>query len=101
MLDSSSHVMTEEFLKQKEFVKLIARYLNITPGKSRGAVIVYSTEATAILSFGGYTTMSEFNAVIDRATPLSRRRRIDRAFDLANTLFKNARSNVRKVRLTF
>ncbi|KAK2561274.1 Collagen alpha-6(VI) chain [Acropora cervicornis] len=97
MLDSSSHVMPQEFLEQKEFVKLIARYLNITPGKSRGAVIVYSTNASAILSFGGYTTMSEFNAVIDRASPLSGRRRIDRAFQLAGTLFKNARSNVRKV----
>ena len=101
MLDSSSHVMPQEFLEQKEFIKLIARYLNITPGKSRGAVIVYSTNASAILSFGGYTTMSEFNAVIDRASPLSGRRRIDRAFQLAGTLFKNARSNVRKVRSMF
>ena len=89
--------MPEDFLKQKEFVKLIARYLNITPGKSRGSMIIFSTEANAILPFGGYTTMSEFNAIIDRASQSSGDRRIDRAFDLAATLFKGARQNVQKV----
>lgn len=97
MLDSSSRVTPEDFLKEKEFVKLIARYLNITPGKSRGSVIIFSTAANAILPFSGYTTMSEFNAVIDRASQLSGNRRLDRAFGVAATLFQNARPDVLKV----
>lgn len=100
MLDSSSRVTPEDYLNEKEFVKLIARYLNITPGKSRGSVIIFSTNATPILPFDGYTTMSDFNAVIDRASQLSGSRRIDRAFRLAVTLFQSARPSVRKVFLS-
>ena len=88
-------------MKEKEFVKLIARYLNVTPGKSRGSVIIFSSEVTPILPFSGYTTMSEFNAVIDRAPQLSGSRRIDRAFGVAATLFTSARPNVLKVFLRF
>ena len=97
LLDSSSRVTPEDYLREKEFVKLIARYLNITPGKSRGSVIIFSSEVTPILPFGGYTTMSEFSAAIDRAPQLSGSRRIDRAFGVAATLFTNARPNVLKV----
>lgn len=98
MLDSSSRVTPQDFTKEKEFVKLIARYLNIAPGKSRGSVIVFSTNANPLLSFDGYSSMSEFNIVIDRAPQLSGKRRIDRAFGAAATLFQNARPSVRKVR---
>lgn len=98
MLDSSSRVTPQDYTKEKEFVKLIARYLNIAPGKSRGSVIVFSTNANPLLSFDGYSSMSDFNIVIDRAPQLSGKRRIDRAFGAAATLFQNARPSVRKVR---
>ena len=98
MLDSSSRVTPQDYVKEKEFVKLIARYLNIAPGKSRGSVIVFSTDANPLLPFDGYSSMSEFNTVIDKAPQLSGKRRIDRAFGAAATLFQNARPSVRKVR---
>lgn len=97
MLDSSSRVTPQDYMKEKEFVKLIARYLNITPGKSRGSVIVFSTDANPLLPFDGYSSMSGFNTVIDKAPQLSGKRRIDRAFGAAATLFQNARPSVRKV----
>lgn len=97
MLDSSSRVTPEDYMKEKEFVKLIARYLNIKPGKSRGSVIVFSTDAIPILPFDGYSSMSGFNSIIDKAPQLSGKRRIDRAFGAAATLFQNARPSVRKV----
>ena len=97
MLDSSSLVSPEEYINEKKFVKLIARYLNITPGKSRGSVIIFSSTATPVLPFDGYTTMSDFNAIIDRASQLSGTRRIDLAFRSAAILFQNARPTVRKV----
>ena len=99
MLDSSSQVTPEDFQNEKEFVKLIARYLNITPGKSRGSVIIFSNTAMPILPFDGYTTMSDFNAVIDRASQLSGSRRTDLAFGVAANLFRNARPTVSKVSL--
>ena len=97
MLDSSSRVTPDDFVMEKEFVKLIARYLNITPGKSRGSVIIFSTEARPILPFDGYTDMAGYNSIIDRATQMSGTRRIDRAFGAAATLFQNSRPSVRKV----
>ena len=97
MLDSSSRVTPEDYVKEKEFVKLIARYLNITPGKSRGSVIVFSTDAIPILPLDGYSTMHDFNSNIDKAPQLSGKRRIDRAFGAAATLFQKARPSARKV----
>ena len=77
ILDSSSSVTPDEFKKAKEFVKLIARYLNIAPGKSRGSVIIFSSTATPVVPFDGYTTMPEYNAAVDRVSQLSGTRRID------------------------
>ena len=101
MLDSSSRVTPQDYMKEKEFVKLIARYLNIAPGKSRGSVIVFSTDANPLLPFDGYSSMSDFNTVIDNAPQLSGKRRIDLAFGAAATLFQNARPSVRKVSAHF
>lgn len=97
ILDSSSSVTPDEFEKAKEFVKLIARYLNITPGKSRGSVIIFSSTATPVVPFDGYTTMPEYNAAVDRVSQLSGTRRIDLAFRAAASLFQGARPTVRKV----
>ena len=97
ILDSSSSVTPDEFEKAKEFVKLIARHLNIAPGKSRGSVIIFSSTATPVLPFDGYTTMPEYNAAVDRVSQLSGTRRIDLAFRAAASLFQGARPTVRKV----
>ena len=75
------------YRKQKEFVKRIATALNITPSRSRVALILYSNFATASAQLGSKTTLDSFNNLLDGLPHESGETRIDRALKLARSLF--------------
>ena len=53
IMDSSSSVSLSDFSKQKQFVKAVGKYLNVSPWQSQAAVLSYGSVPTAALTFGG------------------------------------------------
>jgi hypothetical protein len=97
-MDSSSFVSISNFEKEKSFVKSLANFLNVFPGKSRASVVSYSSNPQLVFRFYDYRTQQEFNSSVDRAPYLSgSSRRIDKALDKAADIFKEARPDVAKI----
>lgn len=97
LMDSSTSVGREGFDKEKNFVKSLAKYFNVSPGKSRAAVIAYSNNARTVVKFTDYQSEEDFNDRLDRQPWVGGGRRIDRALDAAATLMRQARSEVPKI----
>lgn len=97
LVDSSRGVGEEGFEKEKEFVKNAAHSLNLASGKSRIAVIPYSSYARQPIGFDDHSTMRTFKDDVDKLSIVGNSRRIDRALNAAETLLKNAPSSRPKV----
>lgn len=96
-MDSSTSVGQEGFDKQKSFVKSLAKYFNVSPGKSRATVIAYSNTARTVVNFTDYQSEANFNERLDSQTWVSGDRRIDRALRRAESQMRQARSGVPKI----
>ena len=90
-MDSSYDVPENDYIRQKSFVKDIARYLNVSPGRSRAAVITYGKSANLVFKYDGYGTLSTFDSVVDKATYVGGVRRMDLALEDAGLLLTEAR----------
>ena len=97
LVDSSGSVGRENFGKLKDFVNNVARSLNLAPGRSRVAVILYSSFARLAIGFSGHSTMRTFKADVDKLSLVGGSRRIDRGLDAAVTLLENVPSTRAKV----
>lgn len=98
ILDASTPVGRENFDKEKEFVKFLARSLNVSPGKSEAALITYSTNPSTVIQLGDYSEVQDLERLLDDIQFYGGDRRIDRALEEAVGLFKKARPGVdRKV----
>lgn len=97
LIDSSSPVDASQYLKQKESVKSLARYLNVKPGHSRASLITYGSTSSKVIDFNSYSTLSEFDSAVDRAGRVGGPRRIDYALNAAKEALYEARPNVPKV----
>lgn len=96
-MDSSTSVGRDGFNKEKEFVKSLAKYFNVSPGNSRAAVVAYSNFARTILKFTNYQSETDFNDKLDAEPWYGGSRRIDRALEAAATLLSQARPKVPKI----
>lgn len=97
LVDSSRGVGDENLEREKDFVKNAAYSLNLAPGRSRIAVILYSSYARLPIGFGDHSTMQPFRDDVDKLSLIGNSRRIDRALNAAETLLKGAPSNRPKV----
>ena len=98
MVDSSATVGSKNYQKEKEFVKFLARLVNITSENTRIAVIVYNSSPSVVVQFGDYKSIAEFDELVDNITLLGGSyRRMDLALELAARLLISARSNVSKI----
>ena len=79
------------------FVKYLARYLNMMPSRSRGAVITYGSTSTVVTNFGETSTTQAFDKALNDTPKIGGQRRMDRAIDAARTVFDNARPAIPKV----
>lgn len=66
-IDSSSGIKKSDFDNQKEFVKKVARALNVKPGKSRGALVTYGNTPKNVFVFDEYGSQYQFDAKVDEA----------------------------------
>ena len=76
-----------DYRKEKEFVKMVARGLDIAPGRSRVGLILYSNFATVSAEIGAKTTLDSFENLVDGLPHEKGKTRIDRALKLASSLF--------------
>lgn len=91
IMDSSYDVTQEDYLREKTFVKDMARYLNVSPERSRAAVITYGKTAKLLFKFGGYGTLSTFDKVVGMAPFVGGGRRIELALEDAGLKLTEAR----------
>lgn len=100
IIDSSGSIGRTDYLKEKHFVKQLARSFGVAPGQSQAAMILYSNSATVYARFGQHATAEEFEQAVD-ALPYERGlARTDKALLLAAAeIFPGARSGVPKIAL--
>ena len=94
LVDASSEVGKENFLKEKKLIKSLAQSLNLAPGKSRVAVLLYSTYSRPVILFDDFKTLKSFESGVDGLYFTGRTRRMDRALEGAVTLLGSARTSV-------
>lgn len=97
VVDSSNEVTSQDYTKEKQFVKSVTRALNLAPEKSRVAVVIYSDYATTPVHFTDYQTAERFNNAVDNLRHLRRTRRMDRALIETVNVLKQARPSVPKI----
>ncbi|XP_015768936.1 PREDICTED: collagen alpha-4(VI) chain-like [Acropora digitifera] len=90
LLDSSSPVKPEQFQKEKEFIKSLAKrlYVGIVE-KTFAAVVNYGSFPLTSIDFDDYSSFQEFEKSVDGITPADGTRRIDRALDEAASIFNS------------
>lgn len=97
LIDSSASVSNEDYRKEKDFVKSIAKFLNVSPGKSRAAVVTYGERPQLVSSFTSYRTLPEFESLVDRSPQIRGERRIDKVLEAAQSVLNNARKTAPKI----
>lgn len=97
LLDTSDEVNSLNFEKEKAFVKLLAKRLNVSPGKSRAALIAFGSSSTLAIRFDSYNSFQAFETLVDRVSSVGGARRIDRAFKDAAQVLKDSQSSVPKI----
>ena len=99
MVDSSASVGSENYQKEKEFVKSLARLVNVTSEKSKVAVIAYSTRTIPVVQFDGYQSLDDLDEKVDDMPLLGGSyRRMDVALQKASQILLNsARQHAPKI----
>lgn len=97
MMDASSSVSQNNYRTEKDFVKALAKLLNVAPGKSRASLITYSNNPSVIFRLNGYRNSLDFEQQVDRAPLLGGSRRMDKALETAGTILNEARRSAPKI----
>lgn len=92
LMDSSETVSVESYRKEKSFVKSMAKYFNVSPRKSRAALLTYGSSVSVLYPFGNV----KFNDSVDVARFINGVRRLDLALQEAYRLLSSARPSVPK-----
>ena len=87
---SSRSLTPSNYRKEKELVKRVAATLNIAPGRSRIALILYSNFATAAVRLDEEKTLASFDYLVDGLPHERGLTRIDRALKLARSIFDSS-----------
>lgn len=97
-MDSSKDVTPRDFNYQKEYIKYMAKLLNVDRRKSRATVVNYGDTTNLLQSFGYFTSFEDFKREFDlKANPIGGERRADKALKVASDLFQGTRNDVPKV----
>ena len=97
LMDSSKYVTGDNYILEKNFVKLMARLLNLASNRSRAALLTFSDNAQLVINFDGYEDRAAFDAAVNTAPHQKGDRFIDNAFDSATGLLQtDSRATVPK-----
>ena len=98
VVDSSRRVNEANYRREKNFVKIVAKNLGVSPGGTRAALVLYSSFARIFARFQQYPTFAEFQKIVEQLPHGMGKTKIDQALDLTATqIFPEARSDVPKI----
>lgn len=97
VMDSSSNVPVAEYKKEKDFVKYLAKYLNVSPGNSRAALVAYGNRAAEVIGFDIKRSLADFETAVENSPYIKGNRRIDRSLNKTSLIMANARPSVTKI----
>ena len=98
IVDSSGSIGSKNYLKEKHFIKQLARSFGVAPGQSRAALVLYSNSASVKAGFDQYPTLEQFHKSVDDLPYEKGFTRIDLALQKANQeVFPQARKGVPKI----
>lgn len=97
LVDTSSQMGTSNFQSQKQFVKLVAKSLNVGPERSRAAIITYGNTSTQLDDSDLFSSLPEFYRAVDGSRFIGGPRRMNYAVDGAEKLLRTANRNVYKL----
>lgn len=97
LIDTSYIVGPHGYQTQINFVRSLARYLNVKPGQSRAAVISYGNKATKAFGFLEYKSLPEFERLLERVPPVGGLRNVKTAVDHAVLLVKKTRADKKRI----
>ena len=97
LVDASSDVRQDGFNEEKEFVKSVAKSLNVATGKSHAGVLVYNQYPRIPITLGSRLSTEEFVEILDSLPFIGGSRRIDRALQAAQTVLNTGRPDIPKI----
>lgn len=90
LVDSSSNVTRGDFANEKQFVSSLGRYLNISGGKSRGAMITYGQTASIIFGLDSTSSFREFSNLVSSTPYIGGPGRLDQALGKSTDVFQDS-----------
>ena len=96
LVDSSAGLSTSQFESQIDFIKAIAKYLNVSPPSTRLGVITYNSSPQLSIDVDSYDSLSAFYTLLDALPQLGGGRRLDKALELAAVSFRKTQDGIPK-----
>ena len=94
LMDASSFITQRNLIDEKDFVKSLAKFLNVSPGASRAALVLYGTVSITEMRFNESRSLRDFSDGVDRAKDVGGLRRMDIALQEATNLLADKRRGV-------
>lgn len=94
LMDASSFVTQANLIDEKDFVKSLAKFLNVSPGTSRAALVVYGTSSITEMLFNDSRSLRDFSEGVDLVRAVGGLRRMDVALKEATNLLADKRRGV-------
>lgn len=91
----SSGSLRREYGKEKDFVKLVASSLDISPTGSHAGVVLFSYNAELSIKFSDHTNVKDFNSAVEGLALMGSTTRIDKALTLAFDSMFNEKNGMR------
>lgn len=97
LLDASIGVRLNNFEKQKDFVKVMARSFQLPIRQSKMAAFSYGAFTAASGKLNTYQSLNEFDRDVDALQLISGQRRMDEALNAASNIIRQDTSPVRNI----
>lgn len=97
LVDSSDGVNLMEYNQEKSFVKLMAKRLNISPQKSRAALVAYGSNSKLEIDLDNDNDILAFERMVDGMAYLGGLPRIDKALENAVNVLNDSRTSRPKI----
>ena len=94
LMDTSSFVTQGNLIYEKDFVKSLAKFLNVSPGSSRAALVLYGTFSITEMRFNDSRSLRDFSDGVDLAQAVGGLRRTDIALKEATNVLAEKRRGV-------
>jgi len=95
IVDSSESVGLQNYQKLLEFVRKIAKTLQMSPSGSHASVVIFSDTARVQIKLDDHEDIREFNKALQDVPYLGKKTRIDKALSVATVGVFNKRAGMR------